>query len=90
MRSALVVAKASENGKWKTDKPCGNLKRNAYYVCKEHVDCGRKMRVSKVGENFEIFYKGKHSAIPTHGPRKNSSISWEQPGVVTGGLRRRV
>lgn len=78
IKLAIAEAKASENGKWKFDKPSGNHIRNAYFVCKEHEACKRKMKVLMMDSTFHIFYKGEHAQVVTFGARKNSKLSWAQ------------
>ena len=78
MAQAKSEAKKTENGKWKYDKPSGNGTTTAYFVCNAHEKCGRKMKVAKGGGVCHIFYKGKHTAVPTKGARKNSTLTWEQ------------
>ena len=78
IKLAIAEAKASENGKWKYDKPSGNGTRNVYFVCKEHEACKRKMKVQVMDSTFHIFYKGEHAKVVTFGARKNSKLSWAQ------------
>ena len=78
IKDAIAAGKESENGKWKWDKPSGNGNTTAYFVCKEHVNCERRMRIGKLDELYVISYHGEHTKPLLLGPRKNSAITWTQ------------
>ena len=62
---------------WKFRTSPGNGVTNRYFVCNAHKYCGRLLKVGKKDGMFCIFLDGKHSAEPSFGKRKNSTLSWD-------------
>ena len=83
MRDGKTAAMKLEFGRWKSDRPAGNGKYNAYFVCTFHVGCGRKLKIHKRGgEVFCISLKGTHSSEVNQYKRKNSIMTVEEEAAA--------
>ena len=82
-KEAMMTAKSLEGGRWKCAYPCGNFTRNAYFICDDHIDCTREMRVVKSKEGlFNVSFRGTHGTEKNLKKRKNSVLTLEQEAAL--------
>ena len=80
MKDAMALARTLEGGRWAFNKPSGNLRRNAYFICKLHVACERELRVtlrSNAG-TYEVAVRGQHGPVVNERKRANSTLTLAQ------------
>ena len=79
MAEAKLAAKKFGSGKWKSHSSPGNSKTNAVFVCNEHVDCTKLLRVLRVeGPSFVLQDCGAHTVELNTKKRSNSALTYEQ------------